>query len=154
VEFDQAVDGFGAAVAGAAGVEVGLERRVPLPERPAESLDLGDRAGRERGEDLLGDSASLGQVLALVGVTELLGALPGDVDLVMTLVGRDRSAESRALAVGELLATAVQDHPDPVERVSPAAPVATGLLLDAAADLIDRRGAQLHDMERVMPMSA
>ena len=52
-EFDQSVDGLGAAVVGAAGGEVAEERVAPLVEGPAEAGDLGDRAGRERGEDLL-----------------------------------------------------------------------------------------------------
>jgi len=47
VEFAEAVDGFGAAVGGAAGVEVGQERSTPLFQSPAEAGDLGDRAGRE-----------------------------------------------------------------------------------------------------------
>jgi hypothetical protein len=55
VEFDESVDRFGAAVVRAAGVEVGEERRAPLLEGLAESLDLRDRTGREGDEDLLGD---------------------------------------------------------------------------------------------------
>jgi hypothetical protein len=47
VELDQTVDRFGAAVAGASGVEVGQERFVSLLEGLPESLGLGDRAGRD-----------------------------------------------------------------------------------------------------------
>ena len=44
VELDQTVHGFGAAVAGATGVEVAEELGAPLPQRPAQAGDLGDRA--------------------------------------------------------------------------------------------------------------
>jgi len=67
VQLDQAVDRFGAAVAGAAGVEVGQERLAPLLERLAQSLDLRDRAGRQRRGDLLGDPPSLDGARRLVG---------------------------------------------------------------------------------------
>jgi len=149
VELDESVDRFGAAVAGSAGVEVGQERRSPLLEGVAEASDLGDRAGRERGEDLLGDPATLGRGLGVVGGAELLGALPGHVDLVVTLVGGDRSLQPGALSVGELLDAAAQDHPDPVQRVALAAAMAVDLLLDTTTDLIDRGAAELDDVEGI-----
>lgn len=52
VEFDQSVHGFSSTVVGAAGVEVAQERRFPLFQCPAQSGDLGDRAGAEGGYDL------------------------------------------------------------------------------------------------------
>ena len=74
VEFDEPVDGFGAAVVGAAGVEVGQEERfAPLFEGLPESFDLRDR---ERGQDLLGGPPALGRTCCVVGRAELLGALP------------------------------------------------------------------------------
>jgi hypothetical protein len=48
VEFDDAVDGFGASVVGPLGGEVGQELVAPGPECAAESGDLGDRAAGER----------------------------------------------------------------------------------------------------------
>ena len=51
------VDGFGAAVGDAAGVELGQDLLAPAAQGPAESGDLGDRAGGEGGDDLLGDRA-------------------------------------------------------------------------------------------------
>ena len=47
LEFDQSVDRFGAAVAGAAGVEVGQERVSPSFQDRAKPFDFRDRAGRE-----------------------------------------------------------------------------------------------------------
>lgn len=52
----------------------------------------------------------------------------------MAFVGSDGPIQSRSLAVGELLGTAAQDHPDPVERVVLAAAVPVDLLLDPASD--------------------
>jgi hypothetical protein len=57
VKLDDAVDGFGAAVVGPLGAEVGQELVSPGPECSADLGDLGDRAAGERlqdgGRDLL-----------------------------------------------------------------------------------------------------
>jgi len=47
VEFDESVDGFGAAVVGAAGVEVAEELAAPLFQGASEAGDFGDRAAGE-----------------------------------------------------------------------------------------------------------
>ena len=47
MELDQSVDGFGAAVVGAAGVEVAEELSAPLSQGPSEAGDFGDRAAGE-----------------------------------------------------------------------------------------------------------
>lgn len=60
VEFDESVDGLGAAGVRPAGGEVAQELAVPPVQGRAEALDLGDRAGREDREDLLGDSSARG----------------------------------------------------------------------------------------------
>ena len=80
-------DRFGAAVGGAAGGEVGQERCSPLAQRPVEPGDLWDRAGRERRKDLLRDPATVGEIVGVVGVAELLSGLPGDVALTGSLCG-------------------------------------------------------------------
>lgn len=67
----------------------------------------------------------------------------------MTFVGGDRLVEACALAVGELLLAAAQDHPDAVERVVLAAAVAVDLLLDPAPHFVDGLGAELDHMEGV-----
>ena len=94
MEFDEAVDRFGPAVAGPAGVEVGQERFAPSLEGLTEPFDLGDRAGRERREDLFGDLLALVEVVSLVGRPELLGAVPRDLDLDVSLVGCEGLVES------------------------------------------------------------
>jgi hypothetical protein len=58
VEFDDAVDGFGASVVGPLGGEVGQELVAPGPECAAESGDLGDRAAGERLQGGGGDPLS------------------------------------------------------------------------------------------------
>jgi hypothetical protein len=53
------------------------------------------------------------------------------------------------LAVGEQRESGAQGAPDAVERVAGAAAVPEGLLLHAAADLVDGVEAELHDVEGV-----
>lgn len=103
----------------------------------------------ERLDDLLGDPSRLGEVLRVVGGAQLLGALPGDERLVVGRVGLDRCGEPRALLVGEVLGPSAKDGLDPVERVAPASPMPEGVLLDAAADLVNSSGVELDDVERV-----
>ena len=100
MELDEPVDALGPTVGGAAGVEVGQEGVFPLSEGAAESGDLGDRAGGEPVDDLLGNLAALGWVGVGVGGSNLLGALPGDVDGVVAVIGGDRRGEAGVLMTG------------------------------------------------------
>jgi hypothetical protein len=63
VEFDDAVDGFGASVVGPLGGEVGHELVAPGPECAAESGDLGDRAAGERLQGGGGDPLSFRELV-------------------------------------------------------------------------------------------
>jgi hypothetical protein len=96
-----------------------------------------------------GDPATLDRAGRLVGRAQLLGALPGDVDLVVSFVGGDRVVESGALAVGEVLGAAAQDRAGAGERFVLAAAVAVDLLLHPAPHLVHGLGAELDDVERV-----
>ena len=154
VEFDEAVDGLCAAVAGAACVEVAEELAAPLFQGAAEAGDFGDRAGGERVEDADRDLSSLGVAGLVIDRAELLGAAVGDLDLDVALVGGERRVESGALPVGEMFLTGPQDVADPVERVGLAAAVAVDLLLQSAAALVDGGGSEFDDVEGVMPTSA
>jgi len=58
VEFDEAVDGFGAAVGSAAGGEVAEEFGSPSAQGLAEAGDFRDGAGVEGRQDFLGCGAS------------------------------------------------------------------------------------------------
>jgi hypothetical protein len=154
VELDEAVHGFGAAVVGAAGVEVAEERSAPLSQGASEAGDLGDRACGEAVEDFERDPSPGGVAGLVIDRTELLGAAPGDLDLDVTRVGVEGVLESSLLPLGEASGAGAQDVADPVQRVVLAAAVAVDVLLDPAPDLVDRGRAELDDMERVMPTSA
>jgi hypothetical protein len=130
-------------------VEVGQERLLPLTQgpakpgnRPQREVPPGDWTGGERGDDPFGDPAALGLVRVLVGRAELLGALPGQVQSLVPLVGGQRPLDPAALLVGwgylplagAVLRTGAQDCLDPVQRVALAAAVAGGRLLHPAAE--------------------
>ena len=90
----------------------------------------------------------------MVGGADLLGAPVGDLDLDVLGPGGERRLQPGALPVGEVLLPGAQDVPDSVQRVALAAPVAGGLLLHPAADVVDDLGGELDDVEGVMPTSA
>ena len=154
MEFDEAVDGFGAAVAGSGRVEVAQERVAPLVQGPAQAGDLGDGTRWERLEEVFCDCPSCRVVVLVVGGADQLSALPCDFDGYVAFVGRPRPLKSVTLAVGEVLFTGVQDVADPVERVVFASAVTMDVVLRASAYLVDGLGGEFDDVERVMPTSA
>jgi hypothetical protein len=79
--------------------------------------------------------ASGGRGGCVVDGSDLLGAQPGEGDLVVPLVGGQGSLEAGALPVGQVLGTGAQQVADPIHRVALAASVPVDLLLDPAADL-------------------
>jgi hypothetical protein len=117
VEFDEAVHGFGAAVARAVGVEVAQELGAPGLEGLAEAGDLGDRARVERGDGLLGVRFPGGVGVMVVGGADLLGASPGELDLDVSVVGGPGRVQACVLSFGEVLDAGAQDVPDPIEGV-------------------------------------
>lgn len=58
------------------GREVGEECLPPAVQGPSETGDLGDRAGVERGQDLLGTGPALTGAFGAVGGPQVLGAAP------------------------------------------------------------------------------
>jgi hypothetical protein len=80
---------------------------------------------------------------------DLLGAAVGGLDLDMFLAGGERGAQAGLLAVAEVLLTRAEDVPEAVEQVFAAPAVIGRLVLDAAADVINDRSGELHDMSRV-----
>jgi len=127
---------LGAAVAGPLGREVAQVGVLPLAQGPPEPGDLGDRAGGERRDDLLGDLLPGGQVTGGVGGADLLVALPGDQDLVVGVAAAQAVDQPVPLPVGQVVRAGAQDVADTVERVVLVPAVPQGVLLDAAADLI------------------
>ena len=103
VELDEALDGFGAAVGGTVGVAVAEGRCAPLAQRLPEAGDLGDRLGRQGGEDLLGEEAAGGVAGLVVGRADLLGAPGGDLEFDVLGPGGERRLQPGALPLGEVL---------------------------------------------------
>lgn len=99
------------------------------------------------GEPLLRDPRPLDGVLGLVGGPRLLGALPGEIGLVVALVSVDGSVQSGSLPVSEVLEPAAQDGADAVERVALPAAVAVDLLLHPSANLVQGLVAELDHVE-------
>ena len=107
---------------------------------------------------MLGNPAALGGGVLVEHGAQLLGGMPRDEHLVVAFVGGDGAVEPGALPVGEPVLAAAQDVPDPVQRVTGAAAVPEGLLLDPAPDFVDRVAPELDDVEgvddgdRVLPL--
>ena len=79
-QLDEPVDRLGATVAGTTGIEVRQDRRLPLPQRPAQSGDLRDRARRQGLDHAGGQPAPLSVSVLVEHVTDVLRALVGDFD--------------------------------------------------------------------------
>ena len=77
---------------------------------------------------------------AVVDGAELLVALPGQVNFAVGVAGLQTPGELGMLAFGQVFDTVAEQATDLVERVVLVAPVADGVLLDAAADFVDHLG--------------
>lgn len=73
-----------------------------MVQGPAQTCDLGDRAGRERGEDLLAELSSVDRTRLVIDRAQLSGALPGNLDFDVGFVGGERFVEAGLLPVGEV----------------------------------------------------
>nr|WP_231497212.1 hypothetical protein [Arthrobacter sp. MA-N2] len=98
------------------GVKVSQDRGLPLFACPAQSGDLGDRAGRERG-DHLADEFPAPFRPGVVDVAELLVALPGQADFVVRVPEAEFGIEPGGLFVGEVFDADPQGPADSVERL-------------------------------------
>jgi hypothetical protein len=74
---------------------------------------------------------------------------PRELALTVGVTERAVAIESGMLPVGEVLLAGEQGAPDPIQRVVFVAASFQGVLLDAAADLVEGVAGQLHDMEGV-----
>ena len=100
---DDEVDGFCSAVADAVGVEVGEDLGPPGAQGPSEACDLRDRAGVQRGDDVLGQTASTGRSGLVVDRSQPLVALPAQGDLSGRVAEMERDVQAGVLAVGQVL---------------------------------------------------
>jgi hypothetical protein len=73
-------------------------------------------------DDSFGDLSAPGEVGVLVGVAQLLGALPCDVDLEVLFPLGERVLESLLLPFCEFVASGAEDVADPVQRDRPSVP--------------------------------
>jgi hypothetical protein len=138
---DDQVDGLGAAVAHAVGVEVGQDLSPPGPQGPPESGDLGDRAGGEGRDDLLGEPRSLGRCPGVIDRAQLPVAGPRDPHRPVRVTGLQAGLEANDLPGGQVLDAVTQQTTDLEGRVLLVSSTTQGVLLDAAADLVDHRAA-------------
>ena len=148
-EFDDPVDGLRAAVARAVAVEVGQERGLPSSQCLSEPGDLRDRAGWQFLDQPLGQSTAPGGRGLVEHVSEVLGALVGDLDRNIVGMGCECPGQAGLLAQREAFPSGAENMTDPIEGVALAATVTEGLLLDPAADVIDRSAGEFDDVERI-----
>ena len=123
-EFDDPVDGLGTTVARAVGVEVGQERGLPASQGLSEPGDLGNRAGRQRGDEFFGKLASSCRRGLVEHVPKVLSAAIGDFDRDVIGMGRERSFQASLLARREAFSPGAENMADAVEGVALAASVA------------------------------
>jgi hypothetical protein len=108
--------------------------------------DLGVGAEREPPGEGLGGSLGVAQA---VEQSQVLGRDPGGRDLTVGVTEVEPAQQPGPGQVGVMVVAAAQHSSDAVERVAGAAAVPEGLLLDAAADLVDGVEAELDDVESV-----
>src|SRR5690625_3824181 len=95
------------------------------------------------------DSLALGERVLVEHVSDVQGALVGDLNADVILVRGERCLQPCLLSLGEAFASGPQEGPDAVERVALATPVPESLLLDTTADVINNAGGELDDMKRI-----
>lgn len=133
--FEEAVDGFGGAVAGAGVVEERKDVCAAPFHGPPERADLlkpGRDPGLEAGDQPGHDLVSLGRIRGLVGVDHVLVDAPGHLESSMAFVG-EHLGEPVLLSLGQERGPGSGDVSDTVERITRAALKPQGLLLDALA---------------------
>ena len=130
-------------------VEPGEELGAPGGESAAEAGDLGDGAGAGGGDELFGGGSSGGSVGVGVRGHEVLGDDPGGGHFVVRVAGQQRREEPGALLDGEPVRAAAQQPAGPEQRVLGEAAVPEGVLLGAAADLVDAGQGEFHDMKGI-----
>lgn len=111
--------------------------------------DLGDRAARECLGEPLGELAFLRWCGLVERIPKVLRAVVRDLDCSVLGIGCERDPQSGLRARGEALTPGAEDMPDPVESFSSCGRDVRGLLLDPAANVVDRSSAELDDLERV-----
>ena len=148
-EHDDPADGLGATVARAFVIEVGQERGIPASSGFPKPGALRDRAGQQRRDQLLRQPLTLGERGLAQHVSDLLGALVGDLDRDVIAMGRECAGQTDLLARRVAYPSGAENMTDAVEGIALAASVAEGHLLDSAADIVERSADGLVEVERI-----
>ncbi len=114
---DDEVDGLGAAVGDAVGLEPGQDGLAPQLQGAAEARDLRDGALGEGADDQLGDPLDLGRLRGLVHRAELLVGVPGEGDLPARVAGGEAGVELGDLLLGQVLPAPTQQPADLEQRI-------------------------------------
>ena len=144
------VDCFGGAVGGAGLVEVGQDVLAAADQGLSQCLDLLQAVGDglfQGVDEPSHQEPPQARLFGAVGLDEALVDAPGGLDRSVALVG-EQGLEALGLGVGEQVGPRAQGASGLVERVSLAAPPAGGLVLDAAAALIELGSCQGDDARR------
>ena len=96
-----------------------------------------------------GQASAVGGCVLVEDVSDLLGAAVGDFDTDMRLICREGLTKAFLLARGEPVARGAQKIADLIEGIPLASAVTQGVLLDAAAYLIESVASELDDVEGV-----
>src|SRR5215217_4870427 len=109
---DDQVDGLGAAIADAVGVEVGQDLGFPGTEGAAEPGDFGNRAGVEAVEHLDRDLAAFCGNSVIIDGAELLMALPGKINFAGRVSGIEACTDLGLLTLGEMFCAVAEQPAD------------------------------------------
>ena len=99
--------------------------------------------------EVCGQASALGGYGLVEDLAYLLGAVVGDFDTDMRLICHEGLTEAFLLTWGESAARGAQKKPDLIEGIACAPAVTQGVLLDAAAYLIEGIAGELGDVKGV-----
>ena len=129
-----------------AGSHAGFDLGSPFGEGSGELVQLGGGLGRPAVFD--GFVEAIGGLVSVGGFehrADLLFGLPAVGNLVVEVAGVERPAHPVPRGGAEALGAHQQQFAGAVERVAFAAPVSQGVVLGAAAALVERPVRQAHD---------
>ena len=147
--FDEGVGRFGRPVGHSCGVEVGEQLVAPAVEGAGQPHQFGDLVGGDGGEPGQQPPLGLSSGLGLVDQPEVLGGDPSSGDLLVIVAGVESDQHPGPGVLTVMIVSATQQPADPEQRITLAAPVAEGVVLDPSADLVDCVEAEPDDMERI-----
>lgn len=149
--FQQPVDRFGGAVAGAGMIEVGQDVVTAFVHGSAEGFQLGQAIRNPAGDGVdepQHDLLPLAAIVGFVGVDDVLVDTPSRLEHGMVLVAEHRQ-EPEPLLLGQKPGPGLRRAADAAERVAGAASVVEGFLLETLPALVEFRPGEGNDVEGV-----